>query len=204
MTAQATSGPLSGYRVIELTGIGPGPYCGQLLSDLGAEVICLDRPGADLELNERRGKKSVGVNLQADGAAEIVLRLVETADALIEGFRPGVAERLGVGPDECHARNKKLVYGRMTGWGQEGPWSSVAGHDINYIAVTGALHAMGEAGETAITAAQSCRRLWRRFAVPRHGGACGVVAGGENRRGRCGRRIHCRWRGFHDRYCELP
>jgi len=141
------SGPLTGYTVIELAGIGPGPYAGQLLADLGAQVILIDRPGADIPAISNRGKKSIVLDLRKEGAAGILLKLVETADVLIEGLRPGVTERLGIGPESCHAVNPKLVYGRMTGWGQNGPWAKVAGHDINYISITGALHAMGVDGE---------------------------------------------------------
>ncbi|GAB5458034.1 MAG: CaiB/BaiF CoA-transferase family protein [Henriciella sp.] len=142
------SGPLEGYRVIELAGIGPGPYAGQLLADLGAEVISVQRlKGLAVPMIEGRGKKSIAMDLKKPGAAEIILKLVASADALIEGNRPGVTERLGVGPEACHEVNPKLVYGRMTGWGQTGPWSGMAGHDINYISITGALHAMGRDGE---------------------------------------------------------
>ena len=147
------SGPLTGYKVIELSGIGPGPYAGQLLADLGAEVICISRPPSNNIASlspksiDNRGKRSMVLNLRAEGAAEVVLKLVQTADILIEGNRPGVTERLGVGPEDCHAVNPKLVYGRMTGWGQTGPWAKMAGHDINYISITGALNAMGKAGE---------------------------------------------------------
>lgn len=143
------SRPLEGYRVIELAGIGPGPYAGQLLADLGAEVINVERPsqalvaGAGTRNIDRRGKKSIVLDLRKRGAAEILLKLVATADVLIEGNRPGVTERLGVGPKACHKVNPKLVYGRMTGWGQTGPWAKMAGHDINYISITGALAAMG-------------------------------------------------------------
>ena len=141
------AGPLAGYRIVELAGIGPGPYCGQLFADMGAEVIVVDRPGPAMPSVDSRGKKSIIVDLRKPGGAEIVLKLVESADAMIEGYRPGVAERLGVGPEACHERNPKLVFGRMTGWGQEGPWSKMAGHDINYISMTGALNAMGAGGE---------------------------------------------------------
>ncbi len=133
---------------MELAGLGPAPYCGQLLADMGAEVILVDRPGADVYLAHNRGKRSIAVDLRKDGAANVVLTLIKDADILIEGLRPGVAERLGVGPKACHAVNQKLVYGRMTGWGQTGPWASVAGHDINYISITGALAAMGAADRT--------------------------------------------------------
>ncbi|MFF4445482.1 CaiB/BaiF CoA transferase family protein [Streptomyces sp. NPDC001502] len=146
-------GPLAGVRVVELAGIGPGPFAAMLLADLGADVVRVDRPGGgglavdpayDLT---NRGKRSVLLDLKsADGPAR-VLDLVERADVLVEGFRPGVAERLGVGPAECHARNPGLVYGRMTGWGQDGPLAETAGHDIAYIAVTGALGMIGKPGE---------------------------------------------------------
>ncbi|MCD7107786.1 CoA transferase [Rhizobium sp. DKSPLA3] len=139
--------PLTGYRVVELGAIGPGPYCGQLLADLGADVIVVHRPGPDLPSVDARGKRSIVVDLRKAGAADIVLDLVETADVLIEGNRPGVAERLGVGPLACLERNPALIYGRMTGWGQTGPWAGMAGHDINYIALTGALLALGKDGE---------------------------------------------------------
>ena len=145
-------GPLTGVRVVELAGIGPGPFCGMLLADLGAEVIRVDRPGGppspvplDKDVTSR-GKRRIVVDLKHPRGAEVVLRLAASSDALIEGYRPGVAERLGVGPADCLARNPRLVYGRMTGWGQDGPLSGSAGHDIAYIAVTGALHAIGRAG----------------------------------------------------------
>jgi alpha-methylacyl-CoA racemase len=149
------SGPLQGYRIIEIAGIGPGPFAAMLLSDLGAEVIRVDRaqavrgplpdsPHYDILL---RGRRNIAIDLkQADGV-EALLSLVESADALIEGFRPGVMERLGVGPEACLARNPKLVFGRMTGWGQEGMYGQAAGHDINYIALAGALAHFGRAGE---------------------------------------------------------
>ncbi|MFD8979966.1 CaiB/BaiF CoA transferase family protein [Streptomyces sp. NPDC059564] len=145
-----TAGPLAGVRVVELAGIGPGPFAAMLLADLGADVVRVDRPGGGgLAIDPaydvtNRGKRSVLVDLKSDGGPALVLDLVERADVLIEGFRPGVAERLGVGPADCHARNPRLVYGRMTGWGQEGPLSHTAGHDIAYIAVTGALGMIGD------------------------------------------------------------
>ena len=146
-------GPLSGVKVVELAGIGPGPFCAMLLADLGADVVRVDRmTQVDLGIDRgrqfsvlNRSRRSVSVALKNPDGVETVLKLVEGADALIEGFRPGVTERLGLGPDECLARNPKLVYGRMTGWGQEGPLAHAAGHDINYIALTGALHAIGSA-----------------------------------------------------------
>jgi len=147
------SGPLSGIRVVELAGLGPAPFCGMALADLGAEVIRVDR--ADVVVGDHtsrtkhdlhnRGKRSIGVNLKTPGAVDVVLDLAGTAEILIEGFRPGVTERLGVGPAECLARNTALVYGRVTGWGQEGPIAFTAGHDIDYIALSGVLHAVGPA-----------------------------------------------------------
>lgn len=147
-------GPLQGFRIIEMAGIGPGPMCAMLLSDMGAEVIRVDRvqPAAlGIPRDPRydflnRGRKSIAMDLKKAEAVEALLKMVEQADALIEGFRPGVMEKLGLGPDVCLERNPRLVYGRMTGWGQEGPLSHAAGHDINYIALTGALHCIGRAG----------------------------------------------------------
>ena len=144
-------GALDGVRVIELAGIGPGPFCGMMLADMGAEVIRVDRAsevtGGDPEQPPRdvlaRGRRSIGVDLKHPEGRETVLRLVESADLFFEGFRPGVAERLGVGPGDCLGRNPALVYGRMTGWGQDGPYASAAGHDINYIALAGVLAHIG-------------------------------------------------------------
>lgn len=149
------SGPLHGIRIIELAGIGPGPFCGMMLADMGAEVIRVERIGGnpgdagghDILFRNRR---SLAVNLKHPAGAETVLKLCASADAIFEGFRPGVAERLGVGPEQCMARNPKLVYGRMTGWGQTGPLANTAGHDINYIALSGALHAIGRRGEAPV------------------------------------------------------
>ena len=140
-------GPLTGFKVIELAGIGPGPFCGMMLSDMGAEVIRVDRVGGSGGRRRdvlSRNRRCIAVDLKQPEGVELVLKLVETADALFEGFRPGVTERLGLGPDDCLARNARLVYGRMTGWGQEGPIAHAAGHDINYIGLAGALHAIGE------------------------------------------------------------
>jgi alpha-methylacyl-CoA racemase len=142
-------GPLAGVRVVELAGIGPGPFCAMLLADLGAEVLRVDRPAASRPAWPAvlaRGRRSVAVDLKHPDGAGVVLDLVAAADALVEGFRPGVAERLGIGPDACLARNPRLVYGRVTGWGQEGPWRLAAGHDIDYVALAGALHPIGQAG----------------------------------------------------------
>ncbi len=147
-------GPLQGFRIIELAGIGPGPFCGMMLSDMGAEVIRIERirPGGGSRPRDvlARNRLSVAIDLKSPAGVATVLRLVESADALFEGFRPGVTERLGLGPQDCQARNGKLVYGRMTGWGQDGPLASAAGHDINYIALTGALHAIGRPGEKPV------------------------------------------------------
>ncbi|MFK8909385.1 CaiB/BaiF CoA transferase family protein, partial [Streptomyces sp. YS-3] len=143
------NGPLAGVRVVELAGIGPGPFAAMLLADLGADVVRVDRPGgAGLGIDPaydltNRNKRSVLIDLKAQDGAARVLDLVEKADILVEGYRPGVAERLGVGPGECLARNPRLVYGRMTGWGQDGPLAARAGHDIAYIAVTGTLGMIG-------------------------------------------------------------
>jgi alpha-methylacyl-CoA racemase len=143
------SGPLRGLRVVEFAGLGPGPFACMLLSDMGAEVVTVDRPGKPLGDPANvtgRGRTVVLADLKQAAAREQVLQLLEKADALVEGFRPGVMERLGLGPEEVSARNPKLVYGRMTGWGQQGPLAQAAGHDINYIALSGALHAIGPAG----------------------------------------------------------
>ncbi|MFF9378385.1 CaiB/BaiF CoA transferase family protein [Streptomyces griseoluteus] len=146
-------GPLSGVRVVELAGIGPGPFAAMLLADLGADVVRVDRPdGPGLGIDPardvtNRNKRSVVVDLKAPDGAARVLDLAERADVLLEGYRPGVAERLGVGPADCHARNPRLVYGRMTGWGQDGPLADRAGHDASYIAVTGTLGMIGRPGE---------------------------------------------------------
>jgi alpha-methylacyl-CoA racemase len=141
-------GPLSDLKVLEFAGIGPGPFCGMLLSDLGADVVRIDRkgPGRGSKTDVTgRGRKSVAMDLKSPAAVEACLKLMETADAVFEGFRPGVMERLGLGPDVALARNPKLVFGRMTGWGQTGPYALGAGHDINYIAISGALSAIGTA-----------------------------------------------------------
>ena len=146
-------GPLRGLRVIELEGLGPAPFTGMLLADLGAEVISVTRQSSTENRYPEvsaRNKQSIALNLKAREAVEVVLRLCATADVLIEGFRPGVAERLGVGPEPCLARNLRLVYGRMTGWGQTGPLANAAGHDINYISLSGVLHAIGRAAERPI------------------------------------------------------
>ena len=143
------TGPLRGVKVVEIAGIGPGPHACMILADLGADVIRVERPGGQLLAGGAndlltRGRPSVALDLKHPEAVATVLDLVEQADVLVEGMRPGVAERLGLGPDDCRARNPRLVYGRMTGWGQDGPLASAAGHDLNYIAITGALHGLGQ------------------------------------------------------------
>jgi alpha-methylacyl-CoA racemase len=154
----ASRGPLTGYKIIEIAGIGPGPFAAMMLSDMGAEVIRVERVQAVRDTQSsnanwdvmQRGRKNVAIDLKHADGVEALLQLVEKADAMIEGFRPGVMERLGVGPDVCLARNKKLVFGRMTGWGQDGPYANAAGHDINYIALAGALAHFGRAGEAPV------------------------------------------------------
>ena len=148
-------GPLSGIKILEFQGIGPGPFCAMMLSDMGAEVVRIDRAqnvnpdaggGPSLDFLAR-GRRSIGVDLKHPDGVETCLRMIERADGILEGFRPGVMERLGLGPDVCLERNPKLVYGRMTGWGQEGPLAQAAGHDINYIALAGVLAHLGRKGE---------------------------------------------------------
>ena len=155
------AGPLAGVKVVEMVGLGPGPFCAMMLADMGATVVRIDRPRAAGDVDARsdaareeagfnvtaRGRPSIALDLRKPGAVDLVLGLIAQADVLIEGFRPGVMERLGLGPDACLARRASLVYGRMTGWGQTGPLAKAAGHDLNYIALTGALHAMGRKGE---------------------------------------------------------
>ena len=159
------SGPLRGIKIIELAGIGPAPFTCMMLADAGAQVLRLERaPAGAVEQGQEfaasgagsywdllnRSRPSVGINLKHPDAVELVLRLVEGADGLIEGFRPGVAERLGLGPADCSARNRRLVYGRMTGWGQDGPMADMAGHDIDYIAIGGALWSLGRADSAPV------------------------------------------------------
>jgi alpha-methylacyl-CoA racemase len=143
------AGPLAGLRVVEMAGLGPGPFCGMMLADLGADVVCIERPGTRHEATDvtARGKRFLQIDLQESAGREAAMTLIGRADLLVEGFRPGVMERLGLGPTPCHRANPRLVYGRMTGWGQTGPLAGAAGHDINYIALTGALHAIGRPGD---------------------------------------------------------
>jgi alpha-methylacyl-CoA racemase len=145
------TGPLAGLKIVELAGIGAGPCCAMLLADMGAGVVRVDRPAASglgVEVEAKfdlllRGRHSLAIDLKSDAGRDVLLQMIEQADAVIESFRPGVMERIGLGPNVCLARNPKLVYGRLTGWGQEGPYAQMAGHDINYIALSGALHAIG-------------------------------------------------------------
>jgi len=152
------AGPLSGYRIVEIAGIGPGPFAAMMLADMGAEVIRVDRaqsvrgpaPEAPFFDLLQRGRKNIAIDLKNSQGVETLLQLIEKADAVIEGFRPGVMERLGIGPDVCLARNPKLVFGRMTGWGQEGMYGQAAGHDINYISLAGALAHFARPGQTPL------------------------------------------------------
>ena len=142
--------PLSGIRILEFAGIGPGPFCGMMLSDLGADVVRIDRPGVTPQgvgATTGRGRRSVALNLKTPDGRATALELISKADALFEGFRPGVMERMGLGPEDAFSRNARIVYGRMTGWGQTGPLSHAAGHDLNYIAISGVLGSMGRKGE---------------------------------------------------------
>src|SRR5246500_2971890 len=144
------AGPLTGLRVIELAGIGPGPHAAMILGDLGADVVRVDRPGASGADPMLRNRRFVVADLKSDEGRELVLNLISKADVLIEGYRPGVTERLGLGPEDCAKVNDRLIYGRMTGWGQSGPRSQQAGHDINYISLNGVLHAIGRARERPV------------------------------------------------------
>ena len=146
------SGPLAGLRIIEFAGIGPGPFCGMMLGDHGADVIRIDRPGASLDPRDAlsRNRRSIALDLKSPAGTNAARDLCRTADGLIEGFRPGVMERLGLGPDALLSDNPALVYGRMTGWGQTGPYARAAGHDINYIALSGVLHTIGREGERPV------------------------------------------------------
>lgn len=184
-------GPLSGVKILEIAGIGPGPFAGMMLSDMGADVIRIDRadrvrprsgdaPPKDILA---RGRRSVAVDLKRPEGVEAVLALVEQADALIEGFRPGVMERLGVGPEACLARNPRLVFGRMTGWGQEGPLAHAAGHDINYIALTGALAAIGRAGQAPVPPLNLVGDFGGGGMLLAFGVACALVESGRSGKG---------------------
>jgi alpha-methylacyl-CoA racemase len=184
-------GPLNGFRIIELAGIGPGPFAGMMLSDMGAEVVRVDRAqsvrdgatGRPLGDVLARGRRSVAVDLKHPEGTETVLRLVEKADALIEGFRPGVTERLGLGPDDCLARNPKLVYGRMTGWGQTGPYAPTAGHDINYIALSGTLDLIGRKGEPPLAPLNLVGDFGGGGMLLAYGVVCGLLESGRSGKG---------------------
>ncbi|HEX6675571.1 MAG TPA: CaiB/BaiF CoA-transferase family protein [Actinomycetes bacterium] len=179
-------GPLDGVRVVELAGIGPGPFCAMLLADMGAEVLRVDRPAAGRGMWPplmTRGRRSVTVDLKHPEGAEVVRRLADAADVLLEGFRPGVAERLGLGPAACLARNPRLVYGRMTGWGQDGPWSQMAGHDINYLALAGALHPLGRRGEAPLPPLNLLGDFGGGGMLLAFGVACALLEAGRSGRG---------------------
>jgi alpha-methylacyl-CoA racemase len=182
------AGPLAGVTVVELAGIGPGPYCAMLLADMGASVLRVDRAGlasADYTPNPvlERGRRSVAVDLKQTRGRDLVLDLVATADVLVESFRPGVAERLGLGPDDCLARNPCLVYGRMTGWGQDGPLAGAAGHDVNYISLTGALHAIGRTGERPVPPLNLVGDFGGGASSLAFGIACALLEAGRSGRG---------------------
>ncbi|MEZ0308021.1 MAG: CoA transferase, partial [Ramlibacter sp.] len=184
-------GPLAGLRVLEFEAIGPGPFAAMMLADMGADVLLVDRPsGSDLGLGHRRrhevmlrGRRSVTLDLKSAEGAAAALRLAERADAIVEGFRPGVMERLGLGPEAMFARNSKLVYGRMTGWGQDGPLAARAGHDINYIALAGALHAIGRAGEPPVPPLNLVGDFGGGGMLLAFGIACGVIEARSSGRG---------------------
>ena len=184
-------GPLAGLRVLEFEAIGPGPFCGMMLADMGADVLLLDRladAGLGLVPERRhdvmlRGRRSLTLDLKTPGGVSAALLLAEKADALIEGFRPGVMERLGLGPDVLLARNPRLVYGRMTGWGQHGPLAARAGHDINYIALSGALHAIGRAGEAPVPPLNLVGDFGGGGMLLAFGIACGIIEARSSGRG---------------------
>jgi len=184
-------GPLKGVKVLEIAGIGPGPFAAMMLSDMGADVLRVDRAGSvrggdpdapPLDVLNR-GRRSIGVDLKNPDGVEALLRLVEGADALLEGFRPGVMERLGLGPDVCLARNPRLVYGRMTGWGQEGPLAHAAGHDINYIAVAGALDGIARRGEAPLAPLNLVGDFGGGGMLLAFGVVCGLVERGQSGEG---------------------
>jgi alpha-methylacyl-CoA racemase len=184
-------GPLAGIKVVELAGIGPGPMCAMVLADLGATVLRIERPGPqDLGVARPRrfdlllrGRRALALDLKRPEAKALALRLVESADALIEGFRPGVTERLGLGPEECLARNPRLVYGRVTGWGQEGPLAQAAGHDINYISLVGALHAFGRRGQAPVPPLNLLGDFAAGALYLALGVVCGVLEAGRSGKG---------------------
>ena len=181
-------GPLEGFKIIEMAGIGPGPFAAMMLADMGAEVVRVDRlayrGGADPTRDIlNRGRASVGVDLKHPDGVQLVLRLAENADGLIEGFRPGVMERLGLGPDECLARNPRLVYGRMTGWGQDGPLAQAAGHDIDYIAIAGALNNFTRKGERPVPPLNMVGDFGGGGMLLAFGVVCGLLEAGRSGKG---------------------
>ena len=179
-------GPLEGIRIVEFAGIGPGPFAAMLFADMGADVIRIDRKGgrqpSQMEIY-LRGRKTIALDLKKPEAVQAALKLIEKADALIEGFRPGVMERLGIGPDVCLRRNPKLVYGRMTGWVQTGPLANAAGHDINYIALTGALHAMGNTGQKPVPPLNLVGDFGGGALYLAFGVACGIIEAKKSGKG---------------------
>jgi alpha-methylacyl-CoA racemase len=185
------AGPLKGVKILEIAGIGPGPFAAMMLSDMGADILRIDRasrvpekfpPGSDGDLLNR-GRRNVGVDLKNPEGIETILKLVESADALIEGFRPGVMERLGLGPDVCLERNPKLVYGRMTGFGQDGPLASAAGHDINYISLAGALEPIGRKGQPPLPPLNLVGDFGGGGMLLAYGVVCGLVERGSSGKG---------------------
>jgi alpha-methylacyl-CoA racemase len=180
-------GPLAGTRIVEFAGIGPGPFAAMMLADMGADILRIERPGKP-DPNAAcnillRGRRVVTLDLKSEEGKKTALRLVQAADALIEGFRPGVMERLGLGPDACFAANPALVYGRMTGWGQSGPLSQAAGHDLNYIAITGALWATGEAGQNPVPALNLLGDGGGGGMLLAYGIVCGLLRAGKTGKG---------------------
>ena len=184
-------GPLAGLKIVEMAGIGPAPMCAMLLADLGATVLRVDRqepsglglPGAARFSVTQRSRHAIAVDLKRRDGVDLVLRLADTADALIEGFRPGVMERLGLGPETCLARNPRLVYGRMTGWGQEGPLAQAAGHDLNYIALAGVLHSIGRAGAPPTPPLNLVGDFGGGALYLAFGVACGIIAAQRSGKG---------------------
>ena len=184
-------GPLAGVRILEIAGLGPGPFCAMLLADMGADVIRVDRPGAARGLGAmgtsaeilNRGRRSIGIDLKKETGVDVVLRLIDETDGLIEGFRPGVMERLGLGPDVLCERNRRLVYGRMTGWGQDGPLAPTAGHDIDYIALTGVLGAIGRAGEPPVPPLNLIADFGGGGMLLAFGMVCGILEAGRSGQG---------------------
>ena len=198
---EQVTGPLNGIRIVEFAGIGPAPFCGMTLADMGADVIRVDRPpdiSGNRSKNHRfdvlaRGRQSIALDLKKAGARDIALRLAERADALIEGLRPGVMERLGLGPDVCLELNPRLVYGRMTGWGQYGPLAHAAGHDINYIALSGVLHSIGLTSEPPVPPLNLVGDFGGGGMILAFGVVCGILEAQRSGKGSGCRRCDDRW-----------